>query len=88
MYGIPNMKLEKSAVERRVALMRELGIVFELGADVSDPAATLTTLTTLKLPAPCSRGLSAANIDAPGVVYAVDYLTASTVSVLDKASPR
>lgn len=29
------------------------------------------------------RGLSAANIDAPGVVYAVDYLTASTVSVLD-----
>lgn len=37
MYGIPNMKLEKSVVERRVALMRELGIVFELGADVNDP---------------------------------------------------
>ena len=37
MYGIPNMKLEKSVVERRVALMRELGIVFELNADVSDP---------------------------------------------------
>ena len=27
-------------VERRVALMRELGIVFELGADVSDPKVT------------------------------------------------
>lgn len=40
MYGIPNMKLEKSVVERRVALMRELGIVFELGADVSDPKVT------------------------------------------------
>lgn len=38
MYGIPNMKLEKSVVERRVALMRELGIVFELGADVTNPA--------------------------------------------------
>ncbi len=37
MYGIPNMKLEKSVVERRVALMRELGIVFGLGADVTDP---------------------------------------------------
>ena len=36
MYGIPNMKLEKSVVERRVALMRELGIVFELGADVTN----------------------------------------------------
>lgn len=33
------------------------------------------------------RGLSAANIDAPGVVYAVDYLTASTVSVLDGGKP-
>ena len=33
------------------------------------------------------RGLSAANIDAPGVVYAVDYLTASTVSVLDGGEP-
>lgn len=30
MYGIPNMKLEKSVVEGRVALMRELGIAFEL----------------------------------------------------------
>ena len=38
MYGIPNMKLEKSVVERRVALMRELGIVFELGADVTNLA--------------------------------------------------
>mgnify|MGYP000769384343 FL=1 len=33
------------------------------------------------------RGLSAANIDAPGVVYAVDYLTASTISVLDGGEP-
>ena len=32
-------------------------------------------------------GLSAANVDAPGVVYAVDYLTASTVSVLDGGEP-
>ena len=33
------------------------------------------------------RGLAAENIDAPGVVYAVDYLTASTVSVLDGGEP-
>ena len=67
MYGIPNMKLEKSVVERRVALMRD-AVVVAAGARAP-------------------RGLSAANIDAPGVVYAVDYLAASIVSVLDGGEP-
>ena len=87
MYGIPNMKLEKSVVERRVALMRELGIVFELGADVTDPAVAAKLngfdAVVVAAGARAPRGLSATNVDAPGVVYAVDYLTASTVSVLD-----
>ena len=91
MYGIPNMKLEKSVVERRVALMRELGIVFELDADVNDPkvAAKLDNFDAVVVAAGARapRGLSAANVDAPGVVYAVDYLTASTVSVLDGGEP-
>ena len=91
MYGIPNMKLEKSVVERRVALMRELGIVFELGADVNDPkvAAKLDDFDAVVVAAGARspRGLSAVNVDAPGVVYAVDYLTASTVSVLDGGEP-
>ncbi len=34
-YGIPNMKLPKSIVERRVRLMEEEGIVFRTGVDVS-----------------------------------------------------
>lgn len=91
MYGIPNMKLEKSVVERRVALMRELGIVFELGADVTDPAVAAKLngfdAVVVAAGARAPRGLSATNVDAPGVVYAVDYLTASTVSVLDGGEP-
>ena len=91
MYGIPNMKLGKSVVERRVALMRELGIVFELSADVTDPAVAAKLdgfdAVVVAAGARAPRGLSAANIDAPGVVYAVDYLTASTVSVLDGGEP-
>ncbi len=39
MYGIPNMKLEKSVVERRVAIMEAEGIRFvtntEVGKDVT-----------------------------------------------------
>ena len=91
MYGIPNMKLEKSVVERRVALMRELGIVFELSADVTDPAVAAKLngfdAVVMAAGARAPRGLSATNVDAPGVVYAVDYLTASTVSVLDGGEP-
>ena len=91
MYGIPNMKLEKSVVERRVALMRELGIVFELGTDVTNPAVAAKLngfdAVVVAAGARAPRGLSATNVDASGVVYAVDYLTASTVSVLDGGEP-
>ena len=38
MYGIPNMKLEKDVVERRVGLMEELGIRFMLSTDAANPA--------------------------------------------------
>ena len=34
MYGIPNMKLDKSVVRRRIELMENEGIVFVCGVDV------------------------------------------------------
>lgn len=36
MYGIPDFKLEKSVVDRRIKLMRDEGVVFELGVTVGD----------------------------------------------------
>ena len=39
MYGIPNMKLDKTVVQRRIDLMAELGVTFltnvEVGRDIS-----------------------------------------------------
>lgn len=65
--------------------------MFELGADVTNPAvaAKLNGFDAVVVAAGARtpRGLAAENIDAPGVVYAVDYLTASTVSVLDGGEP-
>ena len=91
MYGIPNMKLDKSVVERRVKLMEELGIEFRLGADASDPAVAAELAgfdaVVVAAGARAARGLAAKNIDARGVVYAVDYLTSSTRSVLDGGKP-
>lgn len=34
MYGIPNMKLEKSIVQRRLDLMTAQGVVFQTGVDI------------------------------------------------------
>ena len=65
--------------------------MFELSADVSDSKVTAKLddfdAVVVAAGARAPRGLSAANIDAPGVVYAVDYLAASIVSVLDGGEP-
>ena len=96
MYGIPNMKLEKSVVTRRVKLMAELGIEFRLNTDAADPkvAAALAEefdAVVVAAGAGTPRGLGAAGfaegLAAGGVVYAVDYLTSATKSVLDGGAP-
>ncbi len=92
MYGIPNMKLEKSVVERRVALMRELGIAFELGVDASDPHVAdairaASDAVIIAAGAREARRLSVPGSDAAGVVLAVDYLEDATRALLDAATP-
>ncbi len=92
MYGIPNMKLEKSVVARRVSLMAELGVEFKLGVDATDAEVAEGILAdfdavVVTVGAGVPRGLAAKGfaegLEAGGVVYAVDYLTAATKSVLD-----
>ncbi len=34
MYGIPNMKLEKTYIDRKVKIMKEEGVVFKTGVNV------------------------------------------------------
>lgn len=96
MYGIPSMKLEKDVVERRVALMEELGVEFRLGTDAADAGVAEELLAAsdavvVAAGARTPRGLAAAGFEeglaAGGVVYAVDYLTASTRALLDGGAP-
>ena len=88
MYGIPNMKLEKSDIERRVQLMRDEGIEFIVSADVGinvdvkelvdgNDAVLLATGATL------ARDLPIPGREAKGVHLAMDFLTANTKSLLD-----
>ena len=87
MYGIPNMKLPKHVVERRVRLMEEEGVRFLLNTE-ADPAALKPYDAVLLCGgAKKPRALNVANDDAKGVHFAVDYLTAATRAVLTGDAP-
>ncbi|WP_181347183.1 glutamate synthase small subunit [Thalassobacillus sp. CUG 92003] len=81
-YGIPNMKLEKDLVERRIDLLREEGIEFvtntEVGKDVTE--AELRSehdAVILCTGAQNHRDLNIEGSEVEGVQYAMDYLTAA-----------
>lgn len=87
MYGIPNMKLDKSVIERRIRLMEAEGIVFRTNTDVGkaeDAAALLQEFDAVILACGASqpRDLKVPGREASGVHFAVEYLTASTKAVL------
>ncbi len=88
MYGIPNMKLDKEVVERRIQLMRDEGIEFVTNADVGRNVDVKTLLTEndallLATGATLARDLPIPGRDARGVHLAMEFLTANTKSLLD-----
>ena len=87
MYGIPNMKLPKAVVERRVALMEAEGVVFRLNTEADPEALADYDAVLLCGGAKKPRALNVENADAPGVHFAVEYLTAATRAVLSGGAP-
>ncbi len=88
MYGIPNMKLGKDVVDRRVDLLRSEGIEFvtstDIGKDISmSELKKQFDATVLTTGATKARDLPVDNRDAKGIYPAMDYLTANTKSLLD-----
>ena len=96
MYGIPNMKLEKSVVTRRTELMAELGIEFRLNTDAADPAVAAGLAEEFDAVVVAAGACAARGVRAEGfeeglasgdVVYAVDYLTEQTRALLEGREP-
>ncbi len=88
MYGIPNMKLDKQVVERRVKLLREEGIEFQVNADVGINVDIQTLINNndallLATGATEARDLPIPNRKGPGVLMAMEFLTLNTKSLLD-----
>ena len=82
MYGIPNMKLPKEIVERRIRLMEAEGIRFELNTEADPEKLEGYDAVLLCGGARKPRSLNVEHMDAQGVMFAVDYLTAATKAVL------
>ena len=82
MYGIPNMKLPKIVVERRIRLMEEEGVRFELNREAIPEELQEFDAVLLCGGARKARSLNIEHMDARGVMFAVDYLTAVTKAVL------
>lgn len=88
MYGIPNMKLDKAIVQRRVDLLAADGVEFVTNTDVGRgyPADRLMNefdAVVLCVGASRPRDLSVENRTLPGIHFAMDFLRANTKSVLD-----
>ena len=92
MYGIPNMKLEKDVVQRRVDLLAEEGIKFVTGVNVGGKGVNGLPVEELlaKVDALClatgattARDLKIPGRDGEGVHFAMEFLTANTRSLLD-----
>jgi NAD(P)H-dependent glutamate synthase small subunit len=87
MYGIPNMKLEKEIVERRVRLLEAEGISFitntEVGKDITaEELQSQYDAVVLCTGAQKQRDLVIEGRELSGVHFAMDYLTVSTKKML------
>ncbi len=87
-YGIPNMKLEKALIDRRVEFMERSGIRFAVNTDVGKdraPSELIREYDSLILACGASkpRDISVPGREAKGIYFAVDFLSRVTKTLLD-----
>ncbi len=87
-YGIPNMKIEKSVIDRRIALMEEEGIEFVTNANIGENVSADELMKNYDAVVLCCgasnpRDIQVPGRDSKGIYFAVDFLKATTKSLLD-----
>ncbi|MDO4331608.1 MAG: glutamate synthase subunit beta [Eubacteriales bacterium] len=87
-YGIPNMKLEKSVIDRRIELMKEAGVEFICNVNVGKDITGKELLqkydrVILACGASNPRDIKVPGRDAKGIYFAVDFLKSVTKTLLD-----
>lgn len=93
MYGIPQMKLEKQIIERRIQLMKEEGIQFYTNVHVGKDLTKEELLQDYDAIVLCcgakkARDLNVSGREAKGIYFAVDFLKSTTQDILNQTSFR
>lgn len=88
MYGIPQMKIEKDIIYRRVNLMKEEGVNFLLNKNITTKKQANELLSNydaivLACGSKVPRDIKVEGREASNVLFAVDYLTDVTKSLLN-----
>ncbi len=82
-YGIPNMKLEKQYIDRKLKIMEEEGVEFRVNCNVGKDVKAARLLKeydriVLACGASHPRDIKAPGRDAEGIYFAVDFLKSTT----------
>lgn len=88
MYGIPNMKLDKKVIDRRISIMKEEGVTFITNTDVGKNYQVSKLKKEfdsiiLACGASNARDIKVLGREGKGIYFAVDYLKGVTKSLLD-----
>ena len=83
-YGIPNMKLEKQIIDRKVKIMEQEGVSFIVNANVGDNVKANDVVSKYDAVILCCGSSNPRDIaatgrkEAKGIHFAVDFLTSTT----------
>jgi glutamate synthase (NADPH/NADH) small chain len=88
MYGIPNMKLEKHIIDRKIRIMEQEGVKFFTNTDIGRDVKSKKLVEGFdRIVFACGasdpRDINAPGRDAKGIYFAVDFLKGVTKSLLD-----
>jgi glutamate synthase (NADPH/NADH) small chain len=88
MYGIPNMKLDKRIVQRRLDLMEKEGVKFVTGTEIGRDLPSEELLNDFDAVVLCCGATKPRDLPVPGrelkgVHFAMEFLSKNTKSLLD-----
>ena len=87
-YGIPNFKMEKGIIDRRIAILEAEGIIFKtnINVGINYDVKDLKSFDSIVLCGGSTekRSLPTKGIEAEGVVQAMDFLTQQTKALFGK----
>ena len=87
-YGIPNMKLDKRSIDRRVQLMENAGIEFKYGVNVGKDIKAKDLVKAYDRVILCCgashpRDINVPGREAKGIYFAVDFLSEVSRKLMD-----